>query len=105
MLEAACQKKIMNGSVPELLEKPKQDDVDEKVAEIVHKFYKGDKLTPLELDIERMYISEKMEKQQNYGKKKSYRFKVRWTVSDLNRFQDQANYRMNDNEYFGNTKP
>jgi len=68
-------------------------------------FYKGDKLSPLELDIERMYISEKLDKHQNYQKKKSYRFKVRWTSSDFNRFQDQLNYRMNDMEYFGTTKP
>ena len=33
------------------------------------------------------------------------RYKVRWTVSDLNRYQDQINYRMNDSEYFGTPKP
>jgi hypothetical protein len=39
-----------------------------------------------ELDIERMYISEKLEKHHNHKKRKSYRYKVKWTVSDLNRF-------------------
>lgn len=33
------------------------------------------------------------------------RFKVRWTTSDLNRYQEQKNYRMNDPEYFGTSKP
>jgi hypothetical protein len=33
------------------------------------------------------------------------RFKVVWTVSDLNRYQDQINYRMMDPEYFGTSKP
>ena len=31
--------------------------------------------------------------------------KTEWTISDLNRYQDQANYRMNDPEYFGTAKP
>lgn len=33
------------------------------------------------------------------------RYKVRWTVSDLNRYQDQQNYRMNEPEFFGTSKP
>ena len=41
----------------------------------------------------------------NYKKRKSYRYKVKWTTSDFNRYQDQTNYRMNHTEYFGNTKP
>lgn len=52
-----------------------------------------------------MYISEKLEKHHSYKKRKSYRYKVKWTVSDLNRFQDQSYYRMNDNDFFGTTKP
>jgi hypothetical protein len=76
----------MNGSVVPILEKPKQDVIDAKSKELLAIFYKGDKLTPLELDIERMYISEKLEKHQNYQKRKSFRFKVKWTVSDFNRF-------------------
>ncbi len=51
-----------------------------------------------------MYISDKSEKYSTYMKRKSMRYKVRWTVSDLNRYQDQTNYRMNDPEYFGNSK-
>jgi hypothetical protein len=76
----------MNGSVVPILEKPKQDVIDEKSKDLLSVFYKGDKLSPLELDIERMYISEKLEKHQNYQKRKSFRFKVKWTVSDFNRF-------------------
>ena len=67
-------------------------------------FYFGDPLTTLENDSERMYINEKMEKWSLYQKRKSLRYKVKWTVSDLNRFQDQVNYRMNDPEYFGTTR-
>lgn len=52
-----------------------------------------------------MYIADKMEKYNTYIKRKSLRYKVRWTVSDLNRYQDQVNYRMNDPEFFGTTKP
>jgi len=105
LLENVCQKRIMNGSVPSFLDKPNEDSIREKTAELLHTFYKGDALTPLESDIERMYISEKLDKHQKYQKKKSYRFKVKWSVSDFNRFQDQLNYRMNDPEYFANTKP
>jgi len=52
-----------------------------------------------------MYLSEKLGKQQTYKKRQSFRYKVRWSISDLNRYQDQANYRMNNPEYFGTTKP
>lgn len=31
--------------------------------------------------------------------------KTHWTVSDLNRYQDQKNYRMVDLEYFGTVRP
>ena len=76
----------MNGSVVSIFEKPKQDVIEVKAKELLAVFYKGDKLSPLELDIERMYISEKLEKHQNYQKRKSFRYKVKWTVSDFNRF-------------------
>lgn len=105
MLEAIAQKQIMNGSVPSQLDKPRHDQIKEQSAELLHAFYKGDKLTPLELDIERMYISEKLDKHNKYQQRKSYRFKVKWTTSDFNRFQDQINYRMNITEYFDQTKP
>lgn len=42
-----------------------------------------------------MYLSEKLDKKQNYQKRRSYRYKVKWTASDYNRMQDQTNYRMN----------
>lgn len=78
----------MNGSVPSIIDKPKEDAIREKGDELRHTFYHGDRLTPLEYDIERMYISEKLQKHQNYKKKASFRYKVRWTASDLNRYQD-----------------
>ena len=62
-------------------------------------------MTDYELDVERQYLSKKFEKHINFSKRKSTRFKVRWTVSDLNRYQEQKNYRMNDPEYFANSKP
>ena len=76
----------MNGSVVPILEKPNHDSISEKCGALVDVFYRGDKLSPLELDIERMYIAEKLEKHQNYQKRKSFRYKVKWTVSDFNRF-------------------
>jgi len=72
--------------VPSILDRPKHDKIKAETDELMHIFYKGDKLSPLEFDIERMYISEKLDKHQKYQKKKSYRFKVRWTTSDFNRF-------------------
>lgn len=33
-----------------------------------------------------MYIAAKMEKYGQYVKRKSMRFKVRWTLSDLNKY-------------------
>ncbi len=105
MNEAILQKVIMNGSVVSMLDKPKLDQIREKVAKLQKIFYQGDPLTDFELDIERMYVAAKFEKQVAYQKRKTMRYKVRWTVSDLNKYQDQVNYRMNDPEYFGNTKP
>jgi hypothetical protein len=35
-----------------------------------------------------MYVADKSEKHASYAKRKSLRFKVRWTVSDLNKYQD-----------------
>lgn len=62
MIEAVAQKQIMNGSVPSILDKPKEDLIREQSKKIRSIFYHGDKLTPLELDIERMYMSEKLDK-------------------------------------------
>lgn len=66
MLDAITQKQIMNGSVPSILDKPKHDQIKKKVADLIDIFYNGDKLTKLELDIERMYISEKLDKHTMY---------------------------------------
>jgi hypothetical protein len=105
MYEAFLQKLVMNGSVVSILDKPKHDEIKAKAKKLQRMFYYGDTLSDFEVDIERMYISDKMEKYNTYQKRKSMRYKVRWTVSDLNRYQDQVNYRMNDPEYFGTTKP
>jgi hypothetical protein len=96
---------ILNGSVVPLIEKAKHDKIRERVAKLHSLFYNGDPLTLLEQDIERMYVNDKAEKMAAYSKRKSLRYKVRWTVSDLNKHQDQVNYRMIDPEYFGTTKP
>jgi len=76
----------MNGSVPSMFDKVAADKIDEKSKELLEIFYRGDKLSKFERDTERMYISEKLEKHYNYKKRNSYRYKVKWTVSDLNRF-------------------
>lgn len=103
--EAVLQKVVMNGSVVPLIDKAKHDQIKERVSKLHKVFYQGDTLTDLEVDIERMYVNEKNEKMAAYTKRKSLRYKVRWTISDLNKHQDQVNYRMNDPEYFGTTKP
>ena len=41
----------------------------------------------------------------HYTKRKTIKHKTHWTVSDLNRYQDQKNYRMNEAEYFANPSP
>jgi hypothetical protein len=51
-------------------------------------FYEGEPLTDFEVDVQRMYLSQKVYKHSKYEKRKSMRFKVRWTISDLNRYQD-----------------
>lgn len=78
----------MNGSTVPLIDKPRHDKIIKKAKELNEVFYNGDKLTSFEQDVERMYISEKMEKYSTYVKRKSLRYKVRWTMSDLNRYQD-----------------
>ena len=105
MMDWIGQKLVLNGSVVPLIEKAKHDKIREKVDKLHDVFYNGDALSPLEQDIERMYVNDKAEKMAAYSKRKSLRYKVRWTISDLNKHQDQVNYRMNDPEYFGTTKP
>ena len=76
----------MNGSTIPLIEKPKHDEIISKAKKLQKIFYTGDELSSLELDIERMQIADKMEKYSTYQKRKSLRYKVKWTVSDLNRY-------------------
>ena len=86
--DSVTQKVVMNGSVVPLIEKAKHDQIKEKVEKIHDIFYLGDPLTKLEQDIERMYVNDKAEKMAAYSKRKSIRYKVRWTISDLNKHQD-----------------
>ena len=85
MNEAILQKVIMNGSVVPLIEKAKHDAIREKVNKLQKIFYQGDPLTAFEEDIERIYVNDKHEKVAAYTKRKSLRYKVRWTISDLNK--------------------
>ena len=82
------QKRVMNGSVVPMIEKPKQDKINEDLKKWTDMFYVGEKLTDYELDVERQYLSKKYLKHINFSKRKSSRYKVRWTVSDLNRYQE-----------------
>lgn len=86
LIEAVLQKRVTNGSVPSILDKKKVAQVNEQCQHWMGTFYQGDKLSVLERDIERMYMSEKLDKHRNYQKAKSFRYKVRWTVSDYNRY-------------------
>ena len=75
----------MNGSVVPLIEKAEHDAIRQKVNALRNIFYNGDPLTAFELDIERMYVNDKHEKVAAYNKRKSLRYKVRWSISDLNK--------------------
>jgi len=86
LIEAVLQKRVANGSVPSILDEKKVAQVNEQCQHWMGTFYQGDKLSVLERDIERMYMSEKLDKHRNYQKAKSFRYKVRWTVSDYNRY-------------------
>lgn len=88
MLDAILQKVVMNGSTVSLIDLPKLKEIQGKVDKLRKIFYQGEELTEFEQDMERMYIGAKLEKHTAYSKRKSMRFKVRWTVSDLNKFQD-----------------
>ena len=105
MCAEAMQKRVMNGSVVPMLEKPKHDAIQGKLDKLFSVFYEGEKLTPLELDIERQYIALKYQKSTAYREKRLKTNKTHWTISDLNRYQDQKNYKMTDPEYFGTAKP
>ncbi len=59
MCAEAMQKKVMNGQVVPMLEKPKHDAIVNKIDQMFETFYHGDKLTDLELDIERQYLATK----------------------------------------------
>lgn len=78
----------MNGSVVPMLEKPKHDEIKKEIEKLLDVFYNGDKLTDIEKDVQRMYLGKKLDKQNTYKNRKNYRYKVRWTLSDLNRYQE-----------------
>ena len=86
MYAEAMQKKVMNGSVVPLLDKPKHDQIEARLGELKDIFYNGDKLSPLEIDIERQYLAEKFTKQSAYKDKPIIKYKTVWTISDLNRY-------------------
>ena len=66
MYEGLLQKVVMNGSVVQLIDKPKHDMIRQKFKRLQQTFYYGEPLTKFELDIERMYIADKMEKYSTY---------------------------------------
>jgi hypothetical protein len=75
----------MNGQVVSLMDKPRQDRIRTRIGQLQSVFYNGDVLSDFEQDIERMYVNDKHEKVAAYAKRKSLRYKVRWSISDLNR--------------------
>lgn len=86
MCAEAMQKKVMNGQVVPMLEKPKHDEIVNKIDKMFETFYHGDKLTDLELDIERQYLATKWQKQSAYREKSLTKNKTHFTISDLNRY-------------------
>lgn len=86
LYDAFLSKVVCNGSMVSMIDYPKQEKIRQQVNDIISVFYNGDPLTPFESDIEKRYISEKLTKMSKYAKRKSMRYKVKWTASDLNRF-------------------
>ncbi|CAI2359543.1 unnamed protein product [Moneuplotes crassus] len=105
LYEAYHNKVLMNGQVPSLADYNEHEAIKKKADDLFDVFYNGDKLTSFERDIERRYLAAKFEKLSKYKKNKSERYKVRWTLSDINRFQEHDNYRMTDPEYLAKPKP
>jgi len=88
LIEEMMQKRLMNGSVVLMEDTPKKNRIEKELASWQSVFYDGDPLTDFEVDVQRMYLGQKLYKHSKYEKRKSMRFKVRWTISDLNRYQD-----------------
>ncbi len=86
MIDEILQKKIMNGSVCDSVDLPVQREIQQEIDRLVSVFYNGDKLTDFEKDVERLYLANKLKKHSKYETRKSNRFKVKWTISDLNRY-------------------
>jgi hypothetical protein len=105
MYEAYAKKILMNGQVVSLGDYNEHVALKKKADDIFDIFYNGEKLTGFERDLERKYLSEKMNKVTKYQKNKTSRYKVRWTLSDINRFQEHSNYRMTDPEYLSKARP
>lgn len=76
----------MNGSVPSMTDLNKHSVITKKIEDLTRIFYFGEPLTALELDIQRIYLDNKYKKNNKYEQRKARRFKVKWTVSDLNRY-------------------
>ena len=88
MIQECLQKRVMNGSVVPMIEKPRHDEIKAKTDQWREVFYNGEKLSLFEQDLERQYIAEKQVKNQKFSQTKSMRHKVHWTISDLNRYQE-----------------
>ena len=95
----------MNGQVVSLGDYNEHEALRKKADKIYDIFYHGDKLSGFERDVERRYLAAKLEKLNKYKKAKTERYKVRWTISDINRFQEHENYRMTDPEFLAKARP
>lgn len=87
MLDEITKKRVINGSVPLMADTPKKDEIDKEIDYWQHVFYHGQPLSVFEKDVQRIYLSQKVLKHTKYEKRKSMRYKVKWTVSDLNKMQ------------------
>ena len=105
LYEAYMKKILMNGQVVSLGDYNDYIKLKEKADQIFDIFYNGEKLTDFERDIERRYLSLKNDKLNKYERNKSKRYKVNWTLSDINRYQEQENYRMTDPEFLSKPRP
>ena len=103
LFEAYSQKNLLNGQVPSLVDYNLSTEIREETDKLFDVFYNGEPLTDFERDLEKRYLALKYQKFLKYKQRKHDKYKVNWTLNDVNRYQEQINYRMNDMSY--NAKP
>jgi hypothetical protein len=110
MYDSMLEKVIICGRVPFIEDLEAYSKIKLAVDELINKFYNGDKLTPMEREIERAYLYIKQENIIESLRKSSIakNFKVKeivMTYSEVNKQAGHINFRMPHPEYFFRPAP